>query len=108
MKMMDIVDAADRAAQQVWRVASGPGAFSWRDCVGRPRASVAAQWCVANPEKTAAELYRFLMAVASERDGASWQDIPPALRCSIEVYRATFLILYREASAEAPKQQVTA
>lgn len=91
------IAAADRAAGVVWEAAGGPDAFGWRDALGGIGADVLAQRvALGGPAMPAEQLYGFLVRVAGEPGARSWTEVRPAVRVSIEVFRATFLALERE------------
>lgn len=93
-----IINSADRAAGLVWQASGGPGAFRWRDALVVP-VSVMAQYVAARPEATAVQLYDFCMKTAGERGWPSWEALPMPQRVAIEVFRATFSVLWSEAEA---------
>lgn len=97
LTLAEIIDAADLVAKAIWVASHGPTSFGWRDALGRMRADALAQFVVAQPTAAADALYRF--ATADEPGAARWRDIPPQLRVATEVFRATFLALYREMQA---------
>lgn len=93
------IAAAEQAARTVWKYAEGPAAFSWRDTF-KTSGMVLAQFVAARPDAPAKDLYRF--AVADEAEPAAWERLPPSLRVAFEVFRGTFLALYREIEAARP------
>jgi hypothetical protein len=94
LSLKNAINAADLVARAVWTACGAPTVFGWRDGLGRVRPGVLAQFAAARPDATAEALYRF--AVADDPDAKGWREIPPALRCAVEVFRGTFLALYRE------------
>lgn len=95
---------ARNAADTVWsRI--GPTGFNWLDTLGC-HATVLAQFVAARPDAPASALYHF--AVMDQRDAAQWVHLPPELRVAIEIFRATFLILYQAGKAEAKATGATA
>ncbi len=100
------ISSARRAADGAWG-ALGPSGFSWLDALGprplrgkptRIGTGMLAQFVAANPHATAEQLYAF--TVAGDDGAAAWADIPRELRVAIEVFRATFAVLYQMHEAD--------
>jgi hypothetical protein len=100
LSLKDAINAADLVARAVWTACSAPTAFGWRDGLGKVRSDVLAQFVASRPEANAGDLYRF--AVSDDPEAKDWREIPPSLRCAVEVFRGTFLALYREIQATVP------
>jgi hypothetical protein len=100
LSLKDTINAADLVARAVWTACGAPTAFGWRDGLGKVRSDVLAQFVASRPEANAGDLYRF--AVSDDPEAKDWREIPPSLRCAVEVFRGTFLALYREIQATAP------
>lgn len=102
------IAAADRAAAVVWAAAGGPEAFGWRDALGGIGADVLAQRVtLGGDDLTAERLYGFVMRVSGEPGAKGWRDVRPAVRVSLEVFRATFLALDREWAVVMLREGVT-
>ena len=86
---------ADANAQRVWTFAGGPGAFGWRDCFPGVAADVLAQYVARYPERDARALYQWGLSIAGDK-GVAWEQLPAALRCAVEVFRASFAVLHAE------------
>jgi len=97
LSLKDAINAADLVARAVWTACGAPTTFGWRDGLGKVRFDVLAQFVASRPEANAQALYQF--AVADEAGAKPWGEIPAALRCAVEVFRGTFLALYREIEA---------
>jgi hypothetical protein len=96
--------ASMRVAGLAWSIRGGPEAFNWYDGLG-VGVPVLAQVIAARPSITAAELYAF--AVATDDRAARWEALPPPQRVAIEVFRASFALLYAELMAQdAPRAPV--
>jgi hypothetical protein len=89
------IEAADNAANVVWRACEGPQAFHWHEAFQFSPA-VMAQYVAEWPERPASQLYAFAVA---EDDAERWHKVAPVLRVTLEVFRATFLALLAEMRA---------
>ena len=106
----DAITYAVAAADAVW-TASAPqnanNAFSWHACLGRDVGpSLLAHFVAEHRDAPAEALYRF--AVAAEIEARPFDAITPSLRVTMEVFRASLLVLLRlveadEAAARAQK-----
>jgi hypothetical protein len=95
MNLHDIIRCADANAGRVWAAAKGPQAFTWWEALPLGPGPLA-QWAAGHPTLPASSLYAFATA---QTDAAPWSAIPPALRCALETFRATVVVLHAEREA---------
>jgi hypothetical protein len=103
--LADIIACADANATRVWTLAGGPAAFFWHEGLTLGPGPLA-QWAAGDPGRPAPLLYAIATA---QTDAVPWEETPPALRCALEVFRATVVVLMAErAHIRAPSGAHTA
>lgn len=103
MQRDDAIAMADKAATSVFGFAKGPKAFRWHELLEAEPAMLA-KFIDAHGEVSAPAEALYIHARTEARQPFKpWSEAGAALRCALETFRATYLVLGRMVEVPRPK-----